>query len=137
MKRDIVLGGLLLMATFLAGCAGCSGSQGAYGGSVGQQGVCNQQDHFSYGVQGVKSGSESYTWQNGGNAASVQWGGQGSGSFTVSITDAAGKSVFSQSFNGGQQGAQQTTASGQSGAWRIDLSFSSFSGQGGLSINRA
>jgi hypothetical protein len=131
--RAFALPGLLVLATLIAGCAGCSGAQG-YGG---QQGLCNAQDHFTYGIQGTKSGTERYDWQNTGTAASVQWGGQGSGSFTVTIEDAAGQQVYSRSFGGGQAGSHDTTSRGRAGLWHIDLTFTGFSGQGGLDIQRA
>jgi hypothetical protein len=131
----------VLAGAMLAGCVGfggnCSGAQGATGAGYGQQGVCNSPDHFAYGLQGTKTGAERFDWQNGGTAAYVQWGAQGAGGVTVSITDNAGAQVFAQSFSGGQSGGQQRTSSGQAGTWHITLDWQGFSGQGGLSIGRA
>lgn len=127
---------LLLMPLLLSGCAAnCSGSQGL----GGQQGVCNEGDSFYFGKQGSFMGTETHTWQNSGTKATVAWGGQGTGTVTVKIKDAAGKEVFSKDFSGaGQAGGTHATQVGKAGAWTITISAKvAFQGQVGVAVNKA
>lgn len=117
---------LLMLATALSGCAG-----------AGQFGVSNQPGNFNMGGQVAgKTESLSYTWENPGSTAKVQWGGQSSsGTVQVSIRDAAGKTVYGSTFGGtGQGGASDSTSSGKAGQWQIVVEFNDFTGQVGLSI---
>ena len=112
-------------ALLLSGCTG-----------AGQQGVSNVSDAFSYGGQvSGKSGTETFTWHNTQTKALLSWGGQSSsGTFTINIQDAAGKSVYSASMGSGQNGMSGNTASGKAGDWTVVLVFHGFTGQMGLSI---
>jgi hypothetical protein len=112
--------------------SGCTFNQGA--GS--QAGVSNEKDHFAYALQGSKSGEETFKWENTKTRANVNWGGQGSGTFTVQITDSAGTRVLSDAFGGaGQAGNSKTTSTGVAGTWTIVIAFSSFNGQGGFAVD--
>ncbi len=84
-----------------------------------------------------KSGTETYEWQNNAQRASVSWGGQvASGSFTLSIKDAAGKQVHTHSFGGTAQGSDSgSTQSGAAGKWTITVTFSGYTGQMALNVN--
>ena len=128
---------LLALLLALTALAGCTFSQGSIPGGYGQQGAVNERDHFQYGLQGTKSGQEGHTWQMTGSVAVVRWGAQGSGSLTVTISDADGKQVFKGTFSGGQSGGEQRTSPGRAGAWTIHLAFRDFNGQGGLEVVKA
>lgn len=130
--------GFAAVALVIAGCmagAECTAGQGA----GGQQGVCNATDSFAYGGQvSGKTGTESYTWENTASQARVSWGGQaGSGSVTITIQGADGKTVYQETFSGGQSGSSDTTFSGEPGEWGIEIKFSGFTGQMGLGITAA
>ncbi len=120
---------LLALAMLATALSGCSGAE--------QLVVQNNPGNFQMAGQVAgKSGSVSYTWDNPSNTAMVQWGGQsGSGAFTLSVRDAAGKTVYTNTISGASQGgSQQDTSSGKAGAWQIVLDFDSFTGQMGLQV---
>ncbi|MBI4393707.1 MAG: hypothetical protein HY556_07935 [Euryarchaeota archaeon] len=123
---------LLAALCVLGLLSGCTFNQGA----GGQAGVSNQKDHFAYGLQGSKSGEETFKWENTKTRASVNWGGQGTGTFTVQITDSAGTRVLSDAFGGAAQaGNSKTTGAGAPGTWTIVIAFSNFNGQGGFAVD--
>lgn len=122
---------ITLVAALAIGLSGCTGGQYACSSTSGA---------FSCGGQVAnKSGSESFNWDNSGTRAMVAWGGQAaSGSFTLSILDAAGKQVYSRNFSGTNQGgASENTATGASGTWTVRVTYSDFTGQMGLSVTGA
>ena len=127
----------LVSTAALAGCfgAGCSGSQGM----GGQSGVCNSTDHFSYGAQGGPfTKTESWSWENTQERAQISWGSQGSGSIRLTVKDADGKTVFSDSWSGsGQSGASDVTSAGEPGTWTITAQFVAAMGQLGFTLRAA
>jgi hypothetical protein len=125
MRRLCVL--LLALVATTALLSGCVSS-----------GVTNSRNAFSYGGQmASKGGTESYAWQNDGSAAQITWGGQGTGTVTVTLRDSAGTQVYQGTFGNGQGGTAATSGRGLPGTWHVDLGFTGFSGQMGLSITSA
>jgi hypothetical protein len=114
---------LVLTAFSVAGCA--------------QDAVSNMTDNFSYGGQvASKNGSASYTWKVTGANVMISWGGQSaSGSFDLVLKDGQGNQVYTRSFSGASQGgATETLHNVKTGDWTVTLSFHSFTGQMGLSL---
>jgi hypothetical protein len=103
-----------------------------------QAAVSNQTDHFSYSgqVAGV-SDTKAYTWHNTVGKTAVSWGGQSaSGTFTLTVKDAAGKVVYAKQVGGTQQGGvSDSSSSGLAGDWSVTLDFHDFTGQMGLSLD--
>jgi len=90
--------------------------------------IRNNPDSFEFQVTGVQNGSATflYTWQNSGPRATVdQSSSLAGGSVTLTIKDAAGNLVYSNSL--GQNGTF-LTAVGSPGAWTIQLDFVNASG---------
>jgi hypothetical protein len=90
--------------------------------------IRNNPDSFEFQVTGVQNGSAtfSYTWQNSGPRATIdQSSSLLGGSVTITIKDAAGNLVYSNSL--GLNGTF-LTAVGSPGAWTIQLDFINASG---------
>lgn len=140
MRRAVRLGAILVASTVLAGCAafggGCSIAQGSFSDGQGQEGACNETNSFAYGYQGQGEGvSETFTWENTEGQADVNWGAQGQGSVSVTIQDADGTVVFSDTFQGqGQGGTSESTDPGATGDWTIEIESSGFQGQFGVGV---
>jgi hypothetical protein len=114
---------LAALAVAVAGCAG-------YGGGST---VSNQPGHFSLSAGGAQSGSDSYDWQNPGTAARVSYSVGGAGSLSLTIADAAGHQVYSDTLSGsGGSSGTRTTQTGAPGTWRISVSWS---GAGGATLS--
>ncbi len=134
------MGAILVASVVLAGCmgfgAGCSIEQGSFSDGQGQEGACNETNSFAYGYQGQsESVSETFTWENTEGQAEVNWGAQGQGSVSVTIQDADGTTVFSDTFEGqGQGGTSKSTDSGATGDWTIRIEASAFQGQFGVGV---
>ncbi len=118
----------LLLALALSGCT-----------APGEQLVVNNHPGAFQlaGQVAGKTGTETYRWENSADQASVSWGGQvASGTFTLTIKDAAGKQVHSHSFGGTRQGSDSgATQTGTPGTWTIVVQFSSYTGQMALNVN--
>jgi hypothetical protein len=141
MAKEAVLG-MLVLAVGLAGCTsydgagaygGYGGPGGAYGGAAGGQSVSNQPGAFTYSAGGTPSGTQSFDWQNPSPRAHVSFSGGGAGSASVHIKDAAGNTVFKQTFSGaGGASDSVLTAPGIPGEWTIRVSLA---GAGGFTLS--
>lgn len=131
--RSVLVLSSLLTALLLAGC---SASQGADGQQASADG--------SLAYQGASTGQQSSKFDCGDGSGMVSVGGQlGSGSLTVTVRDAAGKTVYTRTFNGpGQSGDSRQTDTGEPGEWTVSASRSAgsamygggWSGQYGISV---
>ena len=131
---------LTLLVIGSVGMSGCTAGCSASNSSSGQVAVCNEKGSFSYSTNaGMTTKTDSYTWENPASKAVVQSSmNMGVGSATVTIKDAAGKQVFSKTFQGsGQAGSSETTQEGQAGAWQIEVKMTGASGQVAFQVNSA
>ena len=121
-RRNLVLGGLVVLALLLAGCAG------------GTEQVSNNVNSFRYTSEWKGfSGTKEYDWQNDRTHAEVSLSGTPTGgSLSVSVRDAAGATVYS--VEDLQPGARSLTQQGQPGTWHIVLRFNGFAGQTTVSV---
>lgn len=102
-----------------------------------QDTVSNNPGSFSDSGQMVgATGTDEYAWQDASGQAMISWGGQAaSGSMKLTLLDACGKSVYSQTFEGmSQGGGNQNAKPGVAGQWLVRLEFTGFTGQMGLSV---
>lgn len=123
MAPRLALLAIVACAALLSGCV--------------QDSVSNTTNAFSYGGQVANlSTTKTYTWQNTVGSTMVNWGGQSSsGSFTLTLKDAAGKSIYTKTVGGQQQsGFNENTGSGAPGGWTVQLEFKAFTGQMGLNL---
>ena len=115
----------LLLATSVAITA-CSDSSGPL--TPFQPQINNAADNFQFQATGVTNATwtYTYTWPNSGTSASVnQSTTVTSGSATVTVLDANGVQVYSQSLSA--NGTFATTA-GATGNWTIRVTFTNYAG---------
>jgi hypothetical protein len=117
---------LRLVATALLMVAAACGDDPVAPGIEPQ--VVNNTDAFSYQVSDLAgvSDTRSYTWQNTGTLAKVTHASDagGTGSATVTITDADGTQVYSGAF--ATTGEVVTSPAGTAGAWTITVTYASY-----------
>ncbi len=115
MIRTAAIAAVILIA--LSGCAGGISSVAISG-------------------QGAKQGAETRTLDCGSNGT-IAVGFQGQGTVTVTVTDGAGAAIYTETFQGGQEGASQTL-SGAAGEWTLRATFSGlyggYQGQYGITL---
>lgn len=136
-KATIWMVGALVATALVAGCAEVEGNCTIGQAQDGQSGVCNETNSFAFGEQlSSQSGQETFSWENTEGQAQVAWGAQaGHGSVEVTILDADGQAVYGGSLSApGQNGGSQATQEGAPGTWTIEIAFSNFTGQMGLSV---
>lgn len=120
----------------MSGCmaAGCEASNSPNG----QVAVCNKDGSFSYSTNaGMTTKTDTYTWTNGEATADVHWAlNLGMGSASITVKDAAGKTVFTKSISKvGQESGTKTTQAGQAGEWTVDVKLNNASGQVAFEVN--
>lgn len=112
------------------------GSAGGGQGGGGQQGVSNRPGSFSYGGQVAgRTATETHAWTNPATSAAVAWSGQvAAGEVRLVLLDACGTEVYAKTLGRGQGGVSERTPRAVAGAWTIQLHFTGFTGQMGLSV---
>ena len=106
--------GIALLALLLAGCVGNS---------------------VTVAGQGYTSGTKTKTLDCGSGKGTISLGVQGAGKMEVSVTDAGGKTLFSDGGVGSGQNGQSQALSGQAGTWTLRVSTGfGFSGQYGITL---
>ncbi|GEM_PF-5654404 len=82
------------------------------------------------------SGTAEYAWQDYSGSAMIGWSGQSAtGSLKLTLLNACGQSVFTQTFDAGSQGGgNQNSKPGKAGAWLVRLDYTAYTGQMGLGI---
>ncbi len=128
------------MADPLVECAPYTGHMETSGGQGidGQSGVTSAPGGFSYGGQVfAKMETESYTWSNPADGAVFSWGGRSlTGELVVRIIDACGEVALEKSISMlTQSGSFETQVDGTAGDWTIELEFTLFTGQMGLTVS--
>jgi len=90
--------------------------------------ITNNTDVFSYQVSDLAgvTGSWDYAWHNTGTVAKITHASDAgaAGAATVTIRDAAGTQVYSESF--ATSGEVMTSPAGLAGTWTISVTFSSY-----------
>lgn len=108
MRRGALLSVLVVAPVLLAGCAGAQN--------------CNTTETYNCQFGGSGQIDRSDTWDNPGSRAEVRVQMGGTGDITVTVADAAGQQVFSESYSGsGGQQQTSTTQSGQPGDWTVRI----------------
>ena len=122
-----VFGALLLtMAAALTGCGSSSSSTSPL--APFQPQIANLQDSFQFQATGVTSvtWTFTYTWPNSGTAASLNQSTTiAAGTATVTVLDANGTQVYTNSLSANGTFA---TSTGVAGNWTIRVVFTNYSG---------
>ncbi|MFA5944859.1 MAG: hypothetical protein WC876_10380 [Candidatus Thermoplasmatota archaeon] len=113
----------VLISLSVAGCAnGPNGQSASDGGSLAYNGASSGSHNSSFDCDG--SGEAAFAANLGG------------GSATVTVKDAAGKTVYSKTANGPGQTAETKDITGTAGTWTVSASRTSgFSGQYALDVD--
>jgi hypothetical protein len=133
-SRNKRVAAALMLAAGLA-LAACSDSTGPL--APFQPQIGNVADNFQFQATGVTNvtWTYTYTWSNSGTAASVnQSTTVAAGSATVTVLDANGVQVYSQSLSA--NGTFATTA-GATGNWTIRVVFTNYDGTVNFRVQKA
>ena len=120
---------LLAVATLAAVVlAGCTATNSPSGQSAEREG---DGSFTKAGNHGGATKTESTSWENGGTRASGDFVvNQGSGTLTLAIADAGGKTVWSWTGSSvGQTADSFSTSSGSPGKWTLTVTMVGFTGQ--------
>ena len=135
MKALLLAPLILSLAIATSGCMGsdCETSNEP----SGQRVVCTTPKTFSYTRNGsMVSEKKDYQWENSGTTATVSAAfNSSSGTATVVVKDADGKTVYNKSHSwNGQTAEDQPTMSGKAGTWTISINLGGLTGQVALNV---
>ena len=112
--------------------AGCAGGDGVSNGPDGQSAA--QDGNLAY--NGASSGSHSSKFDCDGSAEVTFGSNLGGGGVTVTVKDAAGKTVYSKTANNVGQASDTKDVSGSDGEWTVSATRTSgFAGQYGVTVD--
>jgi hypothetical protein len=136
MKTSMLILTVLFATLASSGCVGADcDTENAAGG---QRVVCTTSRTFSYTRNGsMISEKKDYTWENKESTAAVStaFNGATSGSATVTVKDAAGKTVYSKSHgHTGQSADDEPTTEGTPGRWTISINIGALTGQVAINV---
>ncbi|MHB8586078.1 MAG: hypothetical protein ACYDDF_09645 [Thermoplasmatota archaeon] len=132
LKGRLLVGSMLLSTLLFAGCMNANPSPGS-----NVSGCSSSTNQVSFGGEfASNSGVDNCSFTNSDPKGAVSLGGQVSaGSVAVTIKDASGITVFSQTFSQGNSGTNTDTAVGAPGTWTVTFQMSGYTGNMGITVS--